>query len=43
MYTNLGNYIFMELMITTAELMIKTAELSIKTAELTLIPRFRTL
>ena len=37
--TNWRNYIFMELIIKTAELSIKTAELSIKTAELILIPR----
>ena len=35
----LRNFIFMELIIKTAELSIKTAELSIKTAELILIPR----
>ena len=34
------NYIFMELMITTADLIIKTAELSITTTELILIPQF---
>ena len=39
MSKNLRNYIFMELIIKTAELSIKTAELSIKTAELILIPR----
>ena len=39
----LKNYIFIELIIKTAELSIKTVLQSVKTAELMLIPRYKVL